>query len=103
MADFTLKRGDFGFDITFTITTSAGVAVDLTGKTVVWKAWREAEKGAPVLNITGALVTPASGICKFTVTANDTRQKGLFKMEVEYSSSGVLESTNTYDLEIQDS
>ena len=66
----TLTKNDKGFDINFTVTDSAGNAIDLTGITVKFQLATQ-ETFIQKLNGTCTLVNPTQGTCKYTVANED--------------------------------
>jgi len=101
MADLTISKDDYGFDINFTVVESDGTtARSLSGKTVTFKAW---DKRAPFTSVASGACTvdvAASGTCHYTVQDGDFDTVGNFTYELELTSSGVVESSKQYDLEV---
>ena len=84
--------GDSGFAWQFTLQDNDGNARDLTSATGTFRA--QFETGTVVV-VEGAitLVTPASGICKYTVQSGDFDTPGRYYGELEILFSGGEVST----------
>lgn len=74
--------GDKGYAWIFTLKDNDGNALDLTGATGTFRA--QIESGT-ALAINGAitLVTPGSGICKYTVQQGELDTAGKYYAEIE--------------------
>ena len=100
----TIPKGDYGYSIAFTITTSDGVVFDLSSYTATFKAWRAGSPGSPVINTACTIPIPSSGICYYTPsTALETGTVGVYMAEVELTRTGVISSTIPVTLEITES
>lgn len=88
-------QGDSGYPLQFTLTDSTGAAIDLTGTTVTIKGQLF---GGDAVKFTGTLTqdTPASGICHYTVQANDFDTEGRYRAEITitYPSTETLSFVN---------
>ena len=82
MADFVIRKGDRLPELQATLTDSAGAAVNLTGLTV---RFHMRQVGSRTVKVNGAatLVTPASGVVKYTWAAVDTDTTGSYQGEFE--------------------
>lgn len=80
MATFQIKRNDTAPAIQATLTAD-GSAVDLTGASV--RFHMRDSTGAVKVDAAATLVTPSSGIVKYSWTAADTDQAGRFQAEWE--------------------
>ena len=78
-SDFYWKRHDTAPTIQVQLKDSAGNPVDVTGGTV--KFLMKGTGGAPKVNASGTLVTPASGIVSYTPIAADTDTSGTYSVE----------------------
>lgn len=103
MADLTIPQGDKGFNLNFTVKDSDDAAYDLTNYTVTLKVWKPGVPGTLILEEACTVDVAASGTCHYTVQAGDFDSRAKYKMELELTKSGVIESTQNYDLEIEES
>ena len=102
MADLTIKRGDYGFYLNFTITDSDDVAYVLTDYTLKLKVWK---KNTPGLIVNGAcdIVVAGSGTCKYAVVSGDFRERGVFDAEIELTKAAERSATETFEIEVKES
>lgn len=103
MADLTIKKDDFRYNVAFTVQNSAGSAYSLSDYTVTWKIWK---KGAPdtlLLDDGGCDSDETEGTCHYAVLAGDFDTVGHYKWELELTTASAKESTKTYDLEVIES
>jgi len=102
MADLTVPKGDYGYQLVFTVQDSAGDAYNLTDYTITLKVWRE---GLPGLIMSGVctILVAASGTCHYVVVAGAFNRAGNYKAELELTKSGTVESTQNFDLEVEQS
>ena len=103
MSDLTVPKGDKGYNLNFTVKDSAGAAYNLTGYTVTLKVWEAGVSGTLILSGACSIDVAASGTCHYTITATDFTSVADYKMELELTKSGVIESTENYDLKIEES
>jgi hypothetical protein len=82
MADFYVRKGNRLPEIQVTLTDSAGAAVNLTGLTVKFHM-RALNSTTAKVNAAATLVTPASGIVKYTWVTADTDTAGSYWAEWE--------------------
>lgn len=78
----SIVQGNHGFDWNFTLTDSAGVAVNLTGATLTFVS-QSASDGT--VNSSGAMSivgSPTLGTCKYTVQANDFLVAGSYTAQI---------------------
>ena len=103
MADLTISKGDFGFDLSFTITESDGTAYNLTPYTITLKVWAKGDPSTLTVDAACTPVIAASGTCKYTVVTGDFNTKGFYNFEIELTKAGAEESTQVYELEVTES
>jgi hypothetical protein len=74
-------KNDFGYVITFNVTDSTGIPIDLSGATIVW---RFRLKGSTTF-VDGACVSasPTTGVCTYTVTATNFTTVGEYEAELK--------------------
>lgn len=84
----TFVKGEYGFDINFTLTEDDGSTIDLTNKTVTFqtKNLNDTEK-----KIDGActIVDATSGTCKYTVQETDMDVIGIYEAEAELVEASI--------------
>jgi hypothetical protein len=102
MADLTVPKGDYGYDINFTVKDADAVAYNLTGYTITLKVW---SKGVAGLLLSGActIVVAASGTCKYSVAAGNFSVAGTYDAELELTKSGIVESTVAFTIAVGES
>lgn len=103
MADLTIPKGDFGYDLNFTITDSDGTAYNLTGYTATLKVWAKGDPSTLTVDAPTTLVVAASGTCKYEIVDGDFGSKGFYNFELELTKAGAEESTQVYELEVTES
>lgn len=88
----TLIKGDYGYDINFTITNAADdTVIDLTSKTVQFRIKKPGETA--ILDKACTLVVAASGTCKYTVASGDITDIGTFLGELEVQTGSTSRVT----------
>ena len=83
-----LVQGDYGSDLTLTLTEAAGSALNLTSNTGI--TFQMVNKTGVFKKVSGAgtTVTAASGICKYTTVDGDTDTVGTYEYEVQVTYTG---------------
>ena len=104
MADFYIPKGDYGFNIDFTVQDDDGDAFNLAGYTTKFKVWQAGVPGTTVINGTVVHDTEADGTCHYTVVSGDFDTVAHYKAELQLTKAGTAqESTRAYDLEVVES
>ena len=103
MADLKIRAGDYGFDIQFTVQKSDGSVYSLVNYTIKLKVWLEGASKRLMVDGTCTPVDAAAGTCKYTVASGDFSVPGEYKGELELTKAGVVESTVTFDIEVEES
>ena len=101
MEKITIPKGDKGFNIAFTVKDSDGNAYVLTDYTITLKVWVQ---GAPAtLLLSGACVIDDAnlGTCHYVVAAGAFDTVGRYHAEVELTKTGVVESTQTFEIIVE--
>ena len=93
MSNITVKAGDFGYNLSFTVLNADGTAFNLTGYTIAVKAWAAGTPSVLVATGTGTIVVAASGTCTYLVQATDFLTAGEYLLELELTATGVEVST----------
>ena len=102
MADLTIKRGDYGFYLNFTIQDSDEAAYDITSYTVKLKVWKKDTAGL-VLDGTCNIVVAGSGTCRYSVQSGDFSHKGVYDAEIELTKAAERSATETFTIEVKES
>jgi len=104
MSDLVIPRGDYGFNLAFTVQEDDGTVYVLTGYTITMKVWAKDIPGSPVVEDTCDIDIAASGTCHYTVKSGDFDTAGEYLIELELSKTGLaVESTRYYTLEVKES
>jgi len=104
MADLTIPRGDKGFDLVFSVKNAAGSIYDLTTyDAVTLKVWKPGVSGTLIVNAACNVSNASLGTCIHTVGADNFDTLAKYKMELQLTKDGVIESTENYDLKIEES
>ncbi len=101
MADYTIKQNDTSKKIEATLKDVAGVAVNLTGATVVFSMWLKRSRTLKVDEASATIVVAASGTVEYQWVAADTDTAGDYEGEFEVTFSGGLIETFPNDRNIQ--
>jgi hypothetical protein len=98
MADWDVKKDNYGFTQQFTVNQADGTAKNLAGLTVTLKVWN----GDGTLKFSGActVTDAANGICTYDPIATDFDTVGDYKAELELSDTGYLEDTSTFTVSV---
>ena len=80
MATFYIKETDLSPAIQTTLCDPAGVAIDVTGQTVTFQMTRLGSDTKAV-NAAASLITPASGIVRYTFLDTETDNPGVYKAQ----------------------
>jgi len=81
-----LVKNDKLYDLNFTLHDASGVAVNLTGATLKFKA-QKSDEATLAVDGTMTLVVPASGTCKYQVTVTDFDEAGTYNAEIQVTFS----------------
>ena len=101
MADLTIPKDDYGYDLTFTVKDSSGDAYVLTGYTITLKVWKHGSSGTPIVDSGCDILVAASGTCTYTIVDGDFDAGGRYRFELELTKSGVVESTRNYEVLVE--
>jgi hypothetical protein len=103
MSDLTIPQKDKGYNINFTVVDSDGNPYPLTGYTVKMIVWKPGIPGTSILSGGCIIDSSTGGTCHYVVTATGFTSIANYKMELELIKSGVIESSEDYDLRIKES
>ena len=99
----SVKKGDYGYYLYFHIRDAKGSPIDLVGYTLNLKAWVLGAPGDIKWTITGSIINALKGVSRFEVANTHFTTAGKYVGEIELTKAGVVESTETFDLEVMES
>lgn len=103
MADITVSQNDKGFYLLFTVKDSAGNAYNLAGYTIKLKVWLPRNPNKLIVNGSCEIVNGTNGTCKYSVAATDFTAVNIYNAELELTKTGIIESTETFTIEVKES
>ena len=104
MANLEVVQGDTGYYLYFTVQDAEGSAFDLTDYTITLKAWVQGDPDNNFINGLCEIVNAVAGTCKYLVSGGDFSVSGNDNRgELEFTKSGVKESTQSFPIKIQES
>ena len=103
MADVIIPQNDQGFYLNFTVEDSDENAYNLSGYTIKLKVWKKYEPSVLLLTGTCSIVDAASGTCRYLIAEDDFEDVGLFEAELELTKTGIIESTESFEIEVVES
>lgn len=103
METITVPKGDYGYNLAFTVTDADGAAYNLTGYTVTLKLWRPMKPGTLVLSKACTIDVAASGTCHYTVASGDFATAKTYAGELEATATGKVESVKKFRLVVTES
>jgi len=77
-------KGDYGYDINFTLNDADEAPIDLTNATLLFKAQKN--DGTPntlKVNAAMSIVVGTAGTCKYTVAITDFDEPGRYNAEIQ--------------------
>jgi hypothetical protein len=102
MVHLTVTKGDKGYLITGTITTSAGVAKQLAGYTITLKAWKPNIPTAFIINALCSITDPVLGTFSYTIAVADFANAYYLNGRLELTKTNVIESIEEILITIPD-
>lgn len=103
MADLTIPKSDKGFNLSFTVYDADGEIYPLTDYTVTLKVWKPGVPGTLVVNSACNVSNATAGTCTYAVNAADFASIADYKMELELTKANFRESTQNYDIKVEES
>jgi len=100
MADWNVKKDNYGFTQQFTVKQADGSAKDLTGLTVTLKVWDTS--GNLKFSGTCTVTDAANGVCTYTPAASDFDTVGDYKAELELTKANYREDTDTFTISVRE-
>ena len=102
MADLTIKKDNYGFDIQFTVKKADETLKDLTGYTVTLKVWKEDADNVKFSGTCTLDDDPTSGKCYYTAQETDFDTLGGYNGELELTKSGERLDTKTFTIAVKE-
>jgi hypothetical protein len=103
MQTLTVPCGDKGFDLSFTAQDSTGAIKNLSGYTVTLKVWVLGSPGTLLVSGACTVDSDALGTLHYTTVAGDFGTVGDYCAELEYTQTGVIESSETFTIRVSES
>ena len=102
MADWEVIRGNYGWGEVFTVQNADATMFDLTGYTVMLRAWKQ---DAAAVSFTGTCVVsayPASGTATYTVASGVFNTEGDYHFRLELTKTGTTLKTDLQTIQVID-
>ena len=103
MADLYIPKGDKGYNIHFTVRDADGNVFVITAYTVTLKVWKPEYPETLLLSGACVIESGVAGTCRYAVASGNFDTVGKYKAELEFTATGVIESTCSFDLEVVES
>lgn len=102
MSDLTVPKGDFGYNLNFTVKDDDGTVFVLTAYTITMSVW--AVDMPETIVVTGACVidVAASGTCHYVVVSGDFATAGEYLVTLRLTKTDKRETTRQYTLTVED-
>ena len=99
----TIPKGDYGYNLNFTVQDADGNAFNLTGYTITLKVWAPNVPGT--LKFSGACTidVAASGTCHYVLVSGNFDTVARYQAELELTKSGVVSSTRPFIIVVEES
>ena len=98
-----IPKGDYGFNLAFTLYDSSGDVFNPTGYTVTLKVWTYDVPSTLLLSGTGGITDAANGKVYYTIASGDFNTEGEFIGEIELTKAGAVESFRTHKIHVTES
>lgn len=98
-----VPKGDYGFNLNFTLKDNDGNARDMTGYSAKLKVWSPGVPGTLIVDASCSWTEIASGTCYYTVQSEDFDTVGRYLYEIEATKAGVVESAQSGWLTVKES
>lgn len=102
MSDLIIPRGDYGYNLVFTVLRNDGNPYVLTLYAIVLKVWPWGMPSNPILE-GECEIGEVSNTCYYPVQEGDFDSVGDYLLELEFIQEGVIESTKNYTLRVEES
>jgi hypothetical protein len=105
MNNLTVYKGDYNFNIPFSLVDYASTAKDITLYKPVLKVWVSKEPSILLFSGSTSIDTATSGTCHYTVVSTDLLTTGTFMAEVELqnTTSNIVQTWDQFQLTIKES
>jgi len=101
MDTIRIPKNDKGYTVTFTVYDANGDAYDLSSYVVKCKAWDPEVPGTKIVDTTCTQIGGGTGgICTWLIAAEDTDVVLTMHAELEFTKTGIIESTIPFEIEI---
>lgn len=97
MAEWIVKKDNYGMVQPFEIKKADGTAYNLTDYTVTIKVW---DGGALKFSGACSVTDAAAGLCKYTPASDDFDTVGEYYGELELTKAGVIVDTETFTVKV---
>ena len=101
--DVYIPKGDYGYNIAFTLYDGSGDVFDPTGYVVTLKVWTYDVPAVLLLTGVGGITSAVDGKVYYTVALGDFTTEGKFMAEIELTKAGARESFRNHVLHITES
>ena len=98
-----IPKGDYGYDIAFTLYNGTGDVFNPTGYTVTLKVWTYDLPSSLLLTGVGGITDAPNGKVYYTIANHDFDTEGVFLAEIELTKAGIVESFRTHVLHVTES
>ena len=103
MATLKIHQKDYGANLAWILTDSAGTADDLTGYTVQFVVWERGSPDSPVLEGSCSIVSAVAGTITYTMASGDFDTAKSYRAKFVKIKTGVRLSYGVMDLVIEES
>ena len=103
MREIIIPKGDYGWDIPFTITNADGTPKVLTDYTIKLKVWAAEDSGSLLIDTACDIDDANAGTCHYTILITNFTTAGDFLGELELTKTGIVESTEIFKIIVKDS
>ena len=101
MADWEVKKGNYGWQQQFTIKEKDGSVKDLTGYTVTLKVWKQNATSNKFSGTCTLDADPTTGICYYEVQEMDFDTLGSYLGELELTKTGEKIDAKTFTVRVK--
>jgi len=98
-----IPKGDYGYNIAFTLYDASGDVFDPTGYTVTLKVWTYDTPSTLLLSGVGGITDATNGKVYYTLVDGDFDTEGVFIGEIELTKAGAVESFRTHVINVTES
>ena len=99
----TVHQNDYGNNIPLQITDTNGNAIVLDGYTVKFHMWKEGNPNNPIVTGDCIVEDSSQGWVYYTWQASDLANTGVFLAELQVEATGYNESTDPFEVIVEES